>query len=139
MPPELMPGLLTVGLYIGLNTLVLLWLTLSIGALRGKLKIFVGDDGNLRMIRAMRGQANFIEMVPMILLMMLAMALLGTPVWLLHLFGVLLVISRIAHGAHFLAEDAPGWQRSLGAALSMLLMLLGAVGLVGHIAYRMVL
>ncbi|MEM8870268.1 MAG: MAPEG family protein [Pseudomonadota bacterium] len=139
MPPELMPGLLTVSLYIGISTLVLIWLSLGVGKLRGDLKVSVGDGGNPRLIRAMRGQANFVENVPMTLLLLLAMALLGTPIWLLHIFGLALIVARIAHGVHFLSADAPGWQRSTGAGLTILVQLVGTLGLLGHIAYRMVL
>ncbi|GIX12155.1 MAG: hypothetical protein KatS3mg118_0114 [Paracoccaceae bacterium] len=126
-----------VALYAGLLALVGIWLALHVGRLRGQLRIFIGDGGHPRMIRAMRGQANFVESVPMALLLMLLAALLGAPVWLLHAGGIALVAGRILHGMHFMAEDAPRWQRAAGAGLTMLVLALGGIGVAAHALARM--
>lgn len=136
MPNE--TGLAVVALYAGLSVLIGLWLAVHVGRMRNRLKIFMGDAGHPLMIRAMRGQANFLETVPLALVLMLAMAAMGTPGWVLHLFGVTLVVSRVLHGMHFTAEDAPAWQRGAGAGLSFLLLLLGALGVIGHALVRLV-
>lgn len=129
---ENIAGIATVGLYAAANALILTWLSFRIGGLRHSLKISIGDGGHPIMIRAMRGQANFTENVPMALILLVLMALLGTPVWVLHIFGIMLVLGRILHGIHFLSEDAPGWQRALGALSTIAVQVLAALGLVGH-------
>jgi uncharacterized membrane protein YecN with MAPEG domain len=121
-----------VGLYAGLNTLILLWIAIATGQLRAKYKISIGDGGNLHMIRIMRGHANAVENVPMAIILMIIMGFLGAPIYVLHAFGIALTIGRFCHAIHFTKEDAPGWQRAAGASLSMLVLALGALGVIGH-------
>ena len=132
------PAVLAVALYAALNGLIFMWLTAHVGKVRGQRKISIGDGGDPAMIRAMRGQANFVEAVPLALILMLMAALIGTPAWLLHVFGVALTAGRVFHGLHFCAEVAPGWQRAAGAGLTLLSVLLLAIGLLGHVLWLMV-
>ena len=69
-----------VGLYAALNVLILLWLTIATSRLRGRYKVLVGDNGVPHLIRIMRGHANAVENMPMMMVLMLVAALLGTPV-----------------------------------------------------------
>ncbi len=130
-------ALQSVALYAGLNGLILLWLAVHVTTVRGREKISIGDGGNPAMIRAMRGMANFVEFVPLILVQMALMALIGAPVWLIHVFGIALTLGRLAHGWHFSRDDAPGWQRGAGAGITFLLLGAGSVGLVGHALFGM--
>jgi hypothetical protein len=125
-----------VALYAGMNGLILLWLAVNVGRVRFRERVLMGDGGNPAMIRAMRGQANFVEYVPLCLIILTLMAALGTPGWVLHLFGIALTVGRLAHGWHFVQPDAPRWQRGLGAGLTMLVLLAGSVGLIGHALAR---
>ncbi len=129
---DLMAGFYAVAIYAGLNGLILAWLLTNVGRKRAALKISIGDGGNIVLIRAMRGQANFVENVPMALVFMILMALLGTPVWLLHILGASLVVGRFFHALHFVADDAPGWQRAAGIGLTFLVLVVGALGLIAH-------
>lgn len=125
-------GFATVGIYAGLNTLVLLWITVATGRLRRRTGIYLGDGGNPHLVRILRGHANAIEAVPIALILMLLMAAFGTPAWVIHLFGIALTVGRVLHAAHFIAADAPGWQRMIGAGLSLLVVALAALGVLGH-------
>ena len=125
-------ALAAVALYAGLNALILGWLAAHVGRMREKLKIFMGDGGNPRMVRAMRAQANFVEYVPMALILLLLMALMGAPALAIHALGAALVLGRVLHALHFTAEDAPAWQRGAGAGLTILVLLSGGLGAVGH-------
>ncbi len=123
-----------VGLYAGLNTLILLWIAMSTGQLRAKHKVSIGDGGILHLTRILRGHANAMENVPMAIILMFVMAGLNTPIFVLHGFGIVLTFGRFFHAMHFIKEDAPGWQRAVGATSSMLVLGLGALGVVGHAA-----
>lgn len=125
-------GIAIVGLYAGLNTLILLWIATATGQLRAKYKIAIGDGGNPHMTRILRGHANAMENVPMAIILMLVMAALNAPIFVLHGFGIALTLGRACHAMHFIKEDAPGWQRALGASLSMLVLALAALGVIGH-------
>ena len=125
-------GIAAVGLYAGLNGLILLWIAVATGRLRGRYKIWIGDGGHPHMIRILRGHANAIETIPIVLILMILMAAFATPIWVIHLFGIALTVGRVCHALHFIAADAPKWQRQVGAGLSMLVLLLAAVGVLGH-------
>ena len=123
-----------VALYAALNGLVLIWLAAQVGRLRGALGVSIGDGGEPRLIRAMRGQANFVELAPMTLILMFGLAFLGAPPWLLHALGLALTVGRALHGLHFMQADAPRWQRAAGAVLSLGALLFAAIALLGHAA-----
>jgi uncharacterized membrane protein YecN with MAPEG domain len=130
------PAVTAAALYTGLLALLGLWLAIHVGRVRGATGVMMGDGGDPRMVRAMRGQANFVEVVPMALLLILAMAVLGAPAWLVHVAGIVLLAARVLHGLHFTREDAPGWQRGAGAGLSFLVLAALGVGVVGHALVR---
>ena len=121
-----------VGIYAALCAFILTWLGNSTGSLRRKNRIAVGDGGNKHLIRIMRGHANAVENMPITLVLLAIAALVGTPLFVLHILGILFVIGRILHAWHFIQEDAPGWQRFGGFGLSALVTLVLALGLLGH-------
>lgn len=120
-------GIAALALYAGLNGLILVWLSLNVSKVRMAEKIGMGDKGNPALIRAMRGQANFIENVPMTLVLILILAMIGVPVWVVHILGGSLALGRFLHAWHFTQSDAPGWQRMYGYIFTTL-PLLGAIG-----------
>lgn len=126
------PAVQAAALYAGLNGLILMWLAIHVGRTRARLRIFMGDAGNPEMVRAMRGQANFVEYVPLVLAQLVLMALLGTPAWVVHLVGLSLTLGRLLHGWHFMQADAPAWQRGGGTGLTMLALVAASFGLIGH-------
>lgn len=128
----LTPAIYAAALYVGLAVLVAVWIGYSVGSLRGKLGISIGDGGEPRLIRAMRGHANFSENTPLALIVIAMSAILGAPSVVIHALGLILIVSRILHGMHFLAEDAPAWQRFCGAIGTALVLALGGIGLSGH-------
>ncbi|MBL4556402.1 MAG: MAPEG family protein [Rhodobacteraceae bacterium] len=80
-------ALAAVAIYFGLNAAILLWMAARIIGLRRRYDVPIGDGGNAHLMRAMRGQANFVELVPMALSMLLVMALMGVPAWVIHLLA----------------------------------------------------
>lgn len=132
MMAGLTPGLMIVGFYAGVSGLILLWLAFRVGMVRRRSGISIGDGGAPAMIRAMRGQANFVEYVPLCLVLMGLMAALGAPAWELHLLGLGLTLGRVLHGLHFTRDAAPAWQRGIGAGLTFLVLIAGSLGLIVH-------
>lgn len=130
--PEPSPALAAAGLYAGLNALILVWLAWSVVRIRMRERISIGDAGHPRLIRAMRGMANFAEYAPTALILIALTALMGAPAWLVHLLGAALTAGRLIHGWHFMQADAPGWQRMWGMILTLAVLLVGAVGVAGH-------
>lgn len=114
-------------LYAGLNALVLFWLMAATGRARVREKVPMGDAGNPRLIRVMRGHANAVEIIPVAFLLLLLLALLGAPAAAIHLFGIVLTAGRLLHAMHFIATDAPRWQRAAGAISSAFVLGVGGI------------
>ncbi len=126
------PAFYALALYTGILGLIWMWLGNNAGRKRIREKISIGDGGNPHVIRAMRGHANFVETVPMALIILMVAAAIGTPVFVIHIAGTILVIGRFLHGYHFVQDDAPGWQRMYGMIMTVLVIVLGSLGLIGH-------
>jgi uncharacterized protein len=114
-------------LYAGALALVLLVLSVRVIQARGQTKVFMGDGGNDLMVRRMRGQANFVEYVPMALILMGLMENHGAPAWELHALGATLLFARLLHGYTFAfaTNFPPG--RFLGAVLTQLVLAWAAI------------
>jgi uncharacterized protein len=132
-----MSNLPVVGLYAGLNALIMIWLTVATGAVRRTRGVSIGDGGNARLLRVMRGHANAVENIPITLILLVVAAGLGTPGAVLHGLGAVFTASRALHAAHFTREDAPGWMRAAGFGPGFLVTIILALGVIAHGAWRM--
>jgi uncharacterized membrane protein YecN with MAPEG domain len=56
----------------------------------------------------------------------------SAPALAIHILGAALVAGRVLHALHFTAEDAPGWQRAAGAALTIFTVMAAGLGAVSH-------
>jgi uncharacterized membrane protein YecN with MAPEG domain len=126
------PSVAAVGIYAGFMGLIAIWLTMIVGSWRGRLKVAIGDGGQIDLIRAMRGHANFTENVPLALILMVYMALAGAPAMAIHVMGIALTVARILHALHFSKPDQPRWQRAIGSGLTALVIVAGSLGAIGH-------
>lgn len=85
------------GLWIGLNLIYLIYVSVRVGMTRTRLKINLGDGGNEEMIRAIRTQGNYVEYAPMALIGLLALAATGQGTTLIHALGAAFLGARIAY------------------------------------------
>lgn len=125
------PAIDAVALYGGVLGLLLVFMIFAIIRLRWTLKVSIGDGGEKILAKAMRGQANFVETATLGMILLLLIALLGAPVWVVHLMGLALVVGRLLHasvffmGAHFRL-------RQLGMVITALYLILASAGLILH-------
>lgn len=91
-------------LYAALLTPVLLFLTFRVIGHRRAQRVEIGDGGDRELLRRMRVHANFIETVPMALILLALAESLKGPVLILHAIGLALLIGRLAH-AYALAQE----------------------------------
>ena len=75
-----------------------LWLSIRIGKLRTSAKVLHGDGGNDALMQRMRAQANFIENVPLALILIAAIELSGKGGQWLAIVGAVFMLARVAHG-----------------------------------------
>ena len=113
-------------IYIGLHVLLAIVLAWNVIAERRK-----GEEENADAIfHKGRVHANFVEYVPLALLMIGALELMGTEKAIVHVFGAVLFASRLAHAWGF--GSNPGFSRGrfLGTLFTWIVMAAGAVWLI---------
>ena len=101
MPPVIMP------VYAAALTLLFVFLSLRVIALRRADRVSLGDAGNPALLARIRAQGNCAEYVPLGLVLLLLAELSGASAPLLHLAGLLLLAGRIGH-AWALSGKGPG-------------------------------
>ena len=111
------------GFYAAVMGLLLLWLDVQVGRLRGQTGISLYDGGNKELATAIRKQGNFTEHVPMVLVLMALVELNGAPAWLLNASGVALVVGRILHPMGLDYEKMSNPLRGIGVLLTLLVIL----------------
>ncbi len=101
-------------LFASLHALLLLALVVPIVRHRRRHRIGIGDGGDTLLQRRMRVQANFVEYVPMALLLLGLLELSGlAPLW-TWIFGATLLAGRILHAVGLGASAGVTAGRFLG-------------------------
>ena len=104
--------------------LINLWLGVRVSQIRLAEKIWVGDEGNSRLVARMRAQLNFAEYTPIVLVLLGAIELTGADRSLLWAAAVAFIVARVLH-----PFGMDGWKigRMIGAWGTLLVMVgLGA-------------
>ncbi len=115
--------------------LALLLFVLSVNVIRARVATRIGlglgegREDAIALLRTGRAQSNFVEYVPMVLVLMLLLELSGGPGWLLHGLGSMLLAGRIAHALAISREPEVLRLRQLGMALTFTALLVGTVSL----------
>jgi len=110
----------TTALYAGILALIAIVLANRAGMTRAKLQIPLGDGGNKDLIAAIRRHANFVEFVPLIVVMMAIVELNGAPKWWVHALGAPLVAARIVHPLGISTEQMSSPLRMIGSLVTAL-------------------
>lgn len=97
---------------------LVLWFGVS--SMRSALKLSIGDGGDRGMLLRMRRHGNFVEWVPMVLILMILAEGMGAPDMYLHVTGLLLLIGRIAHPFGLKADNAGHPLRYVGNGTNIL-------------------
>ncbi len=113
--------------YLILFALMSIGLVVSTAVMRTKTGISIGDGGSQEMLLASRRHGNFVENIPLLMLMFAALELNGASAAWMHGLGVALVIARVAHAVGLRTADMPSLPRA-GGVLGTLLVTLVAAG-----------
>ncbi len=103
----------------------MLVLSFRVSMARRNNKVGLGDGGNPAVQLAARAQANAIEYIPMLLIMLATYELNGGTSSIAHGFGIAIVVVRLVHALGFTPGTSPG--RFWGAVGTYLLLALLAV------------
>jgi uncharacterized membrane protein YecN with MAPEG domain len=113
-------------LYAGLMTLLYLVLSFQVIKFRQQ-GISLGDGGDPKMLRVIRGHGNFAEYVPLALLLMAVMELSQFSNYVLHALGIALLVSRLLHGYALSFTQKFRFGRVWGAGLTFAVLAVEAV------------
>ena len=124
-----MTSLEAAALWVGLNALLLIFLSARVGMVRTRQKINLGDGGNPEMVKAIRTQGNYIEYAPAAIGGLVLLALLNTSALVIHILGGVFFFGRVAH---LLGLGMGVWPqgRMVGTALTMLTLLVTGLWLI---------
>lgn len=81
--------------------------TLRVGGYRFRSKISLGDGGDKELRNRIRAHGNFIENVPIALVLLLLNDLNGLPVSTLMILGLVLLVSRVLHYVTIVSRSLP--------------------------------
>ena len=96
----------------------------NVGRVRSRAGVFIGDGGNTELITAMRVQANFVENVPLgLILIWLVSTFYGPPT--IATLSILLVVARVLHAAGMRGYLPYG--RPAGATLTLLVLVVSSI------------
>jgi hypothetical protein len=100
--------------------------TLRVGMYRINNKINVGDGGDKELLRRIRGHGNFIETVPMAILLLLLNELNGLADSYVTILASILLVARLLHYSA-LALGGPQILRPIGMIGTLLIMLVSSL------------
>ncbi len=108
----------------GLLGLLGVSLTLAVGRLRVQKKIFLGDGGDKEMLSAIRAHANFMEFVPLCLLLIYMVSDFHG-FWTVAVLSLALLLARVLHAGGMLGFIPMG--RTIGASVTTIALLVASV------------
>lgn len=116
-------------IYAALLALMYMGLSLRLALLRKKTGIGIGDGGDAAVARLVRVHGNFIEYVPITLLLLVLLEMRGAPIWSLYLLNSMLLLGRVLHAQGLSRRSGYSRGRFWGMILTLNTLLLAAVGL----------
>ena len=120
-------------LYAGLCTILVVLLASRVAYWRFKHKIGIGDGGDRELLKRMRAHGNAIENMPLALILLGGMELNGYSGTIIHSFGAVLLVSRLAHAVGLSRSSGTSAGRFAGSMFTWLLMLtMAGFAIVGY-------
>lgn len=110
-------------LFASLHVLLMLLLAVRVVVHRRAHKIGLGDGGDKLLSRKMRAHANFIEYVPMALLMLALLELAGLAAMWLWAMGGALLVARMLHGFGLSRHAGYSFGRFWGTLLTWIVLI----------------
>jgi len=120
------------GLYTAILAVIMVFLAYRTAKGRGKLKVNLGTGNDPEMEKKVRAFGNFIEYVPMLILLMAVSEMQGLASYYLHAFGIATILARVLHAIGISGVKPALKGRFRGTLLTFLLLLVGSGSLLYH-------
>lgn len=114
-------------IYAGLLALIALALAMRVGSRRGKLGVSIGDAGDPALTLNNRRHLNWVEHVPIAIILIGIIEANGAPKLWIHVLGGVLVVARIIHPVGLRSESMSHPFRFIGAMTTMLVTAVAAL------------
>lgn len=121
-------------LYGSILALILLWLAYNVVVFRRSEGVDLGDGGSKTGVRHIRAQANATEYVPITLILFAVFEINGGSIYLLHIFGALLVFARVVHPLGLANKKGKSFGRFYGTLITWLIIVALALLNIYHFA-----
>jgi uncharacterized membrane protein YecN with MAPEG domain len=112
-----------VGLYAGLNILLILFLAANVSRNRRRAKVSLGVGRDKGLEQACRAHGNATEYTPISLIGLALIAMMPTETLYIHALGITLTLGRFAHAYGLLTDGGPSAGRLLGTGLTWVALL----------------
>jgi len=113
-------------IYVAILGLLFVPFTMYVGLYRAKHKIPLLDGGDQELARRIRAQGNFIETVPLALILIVLMELNGASATWLHCLGITLVVCRVMHYLTIATNPSNTLPRAAGMTGTLVVYLVAA-------------
>ena len=114
---------LIIPFYAALCAIFYFFLSMQVIRLRNTEKVGLGSGDNPALFRAIRVHGNFCEYVPLTLVLYLMLELQGHSARALHIFGALLLLSRLLHSIGIHKSSGRSIGRFVGAGANFVLII----------------
>jgi hypothetical protein len=128
--------IMTTALYTSVLAFMFLVLSYNVILLRYRYNIPVGDGGNEQMQKLIQARANFVDYVPLGLIMLLILEKEAVPELMLHAMGGTIVFSRLLQGWGLSMSAGGSFGRVAGALLMHAVLIVGALACLGFFILR---
>ncbi len=115
-------------LYASILGLLMIGLAVRVIRQRRRARVPIGDGGDKELRKRIRVHGNAIENIPILVILLFLFEANGGPSWLVHGFGVVCVLARLAHAFGYSRTSGPSLGRTCGVGGSWVTLILLALG-----------
>lgn len=110
-------------MYAGLLGLLLVFLSALVSRQRRRARVSIGFGGDSALERASRAQGNFVEYVPLGLILLMLLEPEVSQLWMIHVLGSMLLAGRVLHAIGMHPRGSAIHGRFWGTGLTWLMIL----------------
>lgn len=118
--------------YASLLGLLFIFLSARVSMNRRRAKVSLGLGEDIGLERANRAQGNFIEYVPIGLILLLLLEQEVAQMWLLHTLGAMLLSGRLMHAWGLAQKSSVNFYRSWGTAFTWVMIVVTSLLILWH-------